>query len=200
MQHVVWPINSKTESAEGRGRYPQDVCRAVKVGLEKQLKRDQMEIRMIASMMIEGMSIPDHLCRKWDRYQNEHEEEAMKVEDAMLAAMDERWNENESFPDHVNGGYLDPVKVRKARDEEMEFVHKYKIYEKVSLKSSKGKKIIRVRWVDTNKGTGKEEDNYRSRLVAMDKSEPELLVFLGHATIGGHEAHHVMGGFKGGIR
>ena len=156
IKHVVRPNN------------PQDVCRAVKVGLEKQLKRDQMEIRMIASMMIEGMSIPDHLCRKWDRYQNEHEEEAMKVEDAMLAAMDERWNENESFPDHVNGGYLDPVKVRKARDEEMEFVHKYKIYEKVSLKSSKGKKIIRVRWVDTNKGAGKEEDNYRSRLVAME--------------------------------
>ena len=146
----------------------EDLCRAIRRGIRKQLENDQVEVRMISSMMIEGLDVPDHMCRKWDKYQRENEEEAMKVERRMIAAMDEKWNDQKRYPDHVNGGYLDPEKVRKARQEEMEYVRRYKIYEKVSRDASRGKKIIKTRWVDTDKGAGTGTENYRCRLVAME--------------------------------
>jgi hypothetical protein len=51
----------------------------------------------------------------------------------------------------------------------MEFVRKTPVYQKVSrsVPRSMGVNIIRVRWVDTNKGT-EEAPNLRSRLVAME--------------------------------
>ena len=47
----------------------EDLCRAIRRGIRKQLENDQVEVRMISSMMIEGLDVPDHMCRKWDKYQ-----------------------------------------------------------------------------------------------------------------------------------
>ena len=81
--------------------------------------------------------------------------------------------------DDVNNCKLDPLKVRKAREEEMEYFRRMQVYRKVPIQRRKdetGKLPIKVRWVDTNK---QDESNpkYRSRLVAKDfkkHSDPEL--------------------------
>ena len=65
---------------------------------------------------------------------------------------------------------MDPGKVKEARDEEMKFLKKEKVYEKCDIKdciNKTGRSPTSVRWVDVNKGT-EEKPNYRSRLVARD--------------------------------
>ena len=63
----------------------------------------------------------------------------------------------------------EPKRVRDARSEELQFVKKTPVYKKVFRceAEEQGCKIIKVRWVDTNKGTA-EEPNIRSRLIAME--------------------------------
>jgi hypothetical protein len=61
--------------------------------------------------------------------------------------------------------------VVEARAKEMEYVHKMRVYDKVDRETadweSGGKRPIRLRWVDTNKGSPG-QPNVRSRLVAME--------------------------------
>ena len=68
----------------------------------------------------------------------------------------------EEFFDSVNGGYLDAVKVRAARQEEIDWVKSSDLYDVVP-RSEATEKPIDLRWVDTDKG-----DTYRSRLVLRD--------------------------------
>ena len=72
--------------------------------------------------------------------------------------------------DDVSGTNLDPVKVKQARREEMDYIRKLGVYRKVSISKClqmTGKKPIQVRWIDVNKRDD-ENPNYRSRLVAKD--------------------------------
>jgi len=85
------------------------------------------------------------------------------------------------FWDHVNGGCLNTEMVRKAREEELEWVRKAELYEVVPRQTclqETGKQPVTLRWVDTNKGDD-QKPNYRSRLVMRDikakKTEGERL-------------------------
>ena len=82
--------------------------------------------------------------------------------------------------DDVKGGWLIESTVRKARADEMEYVRKRGVYERrpyAEAKARTGKSPIRLRWVDTNKGT-ESEPNYRSRIVAMEiKRDSRLDLF-----------------------
>ena len=72
--------------------------------------------------------------------------------------------------DDAKGGWLDPVLVRKAREEEMQYVKKHAVYEKVPMTQcwkETGKNPIKTGWADTNKGTS-ECPNIRSRWVAKE--------------------------------
>ena len=72
--------------------------------------------------------------------------------------------------DDAKGGWLDPVLVRKAREEEMQYVKKHVVYEKVPISQcwkETGKNPIKTGWADTNKGTS-ECPNIRSRWVAKE--------------------------------
>merc|ERR1712051_754601 len=73
--------------------------------------------------------------------------------------------------DDVKGGALDPVLVKAARDKELRYVHDMGIYEYWSasdaLKRS-GKRPLRLKWIDTDKGGG----NLRSRLVCTEVRRP----------------------------
>ncbi len=63
--------------------------------------------------------------------------------------------EDEEFWDNTSGQPLDPSLVRKARIEEMEEVRKHTVYHKVPLEKcweATGKRPMKVRWVDLNKG------------------------------------------------
>ena len=70
----------------------------------------------------------------------------------------------------VRGGWLNKEMVIEARREEMGYVKRRHVYDRVPWSQAKertGKNPIKLRWVDTNKGTDK-EPLYRSRLVAME--------------------------------
>ena len=79
--------------------------------------------------------------------------------------------------DDVRGGWLIESMVSDARKEEMEFVRRRGVYERRPYEEAKqrtGKAPIRLRWVDTNKGTP-EVPNYRSRIVAMEVKKDNRL-------------------------
>ena len=72
--------------------------------------------------------------------------------------------------DGVSGAELHPEKVRKARAEEVEFVRKMRLYDKVLISQcyqKTGRAPITVRWIDINKGDN-QSPNYRSRLAARE--------------------------------
>ena len=75
----------------------------------------------------------------------------------------------EKVYDSVSGEELPAELVKKARDEEIEWVRKIQLYDKVPRAEAKarGAKIITVRWVDHNKGDP-DKYNVRSRLVARE--------------------------------
>ena len=68
--------------------------------------------------------------------------------------------------DDVTGEELDANLVKAARATEMEYFRSKKVYFKVPRSQVCGK-IIRVRWVSTNKGDSS-SPNYRSMPVAME--------------------------------
>ena len=78
--------------------------------------------------------------------------------------------------DDVKGGWLDPIFVRKAREEEMQYVKKHAVYEKVPMSQcwkETRKNPIKTGWADTNKGTS-ECPNIRSGWVAKNTTRPDL--------------------------
>ena len=79
--------------------------------------------------------------------------------------------------DDVSGVSLDSEKVKAARDEEVTWLNKKNVYQKITRQEAlqRGLRIIRVRWIDVNK-RDQEKPKYRSRLVAMEfKSEDKEL-------------------------
>ena len=83
----------------------------------------------------------------------------------------------ERFWDHLNGGELDAHEVRKARQLEVDYLNKIRVFERVPYEVAKArmrKEPIKVRWVDTLKGSG----IHRSRLVAaLDPSMKDSQFF-----------------------
>ena len=80
---------------------------------------------------------------------------------------DNQWIE---FGDDISGKPLNGQSVRKARDKEVEYIRKSKLYDIVPLSDcfrDTGKKPIAGRWVDINKGDLINEI-VRSRWVAKD--------------------------------
>ena len=59
---------------------------------------------------------------------------------------DECKNDEESYVDDVNGGFLDPEMVREARVEKMQ------VYCRVPVSGCGSHKVIKTRWVDTKEG------------------------------------------------
>ena len=74
--------------------------------------------------------------------------------------------------DDVSGVELDKTMVKKAREEEMRYIKEKKVYDKISREEANkmGAKVIKVRWIDINKGDEK-TPKYRSRLVAKEFRE-----------------------------
>ena len=66
--------------------------------------------------------------------------------------LDECENGEESHVDDVNGGFLDPEMVREARVEELAGYLEMQVYCRVPVAEIGSHKVIKPRWVDTNKG------------------------------------------------
>ena len=73
----------------------------------------------------------------------------------------------EAFYDDVSGKMLPAKLVKKARQEESEFLRSFPVYVKVPEKEAKGKTRVSVRWCDVNKGD-LEAMEIRSRLVGRE--------------------------------
>ena len=90
--------------------------------------------------------------------------------------------------DDAKGGWLDPVLVRKAREEEMQYVKKHAVYEKVPMSQcwkETVKNPIKTGWADTNKGTS-ECPNIRSRWIAKEyNTGPRPDLFSATSTLEG---------------
>ena len=81
--------------------------------------------------------------------------------------LDECENGEESYIDDVNGGFLDPEMVREARVEELAGYLKMQVYCRVPVAEIGSHKVIKTRWVDTNKGDERSPE-IRCRLVAKE--------------------------------
>ena len=84
----------------------------------------------------------------------------------------DRNGEDEQAWDDVKGGILNREEVRKARTEEVEYMKKLGLWEVVPREQAEAKRVVSVKWVDTDKGT-KESSLIRSRLVARDFRVPD---------------------------
>ena len=89
-------------------------------------------------------------------------------------------DEEEMAWDDVKGMPLDAKAVKAARKEEVTYVRKMRIYERVKRSDviAAGHQLIKVWWIDTSKGDDI-HPNMRSRLVAkdfnfLDKDRSEL--------------------------
>ena len=79
---------------------------------------------------------------------------------------EEEWK---AYWDDISGEKMDSDLTKAARAEEVEGIHKMKVYQKVPISmclDETGKRPIGSRWVDTNKGD-KSKPQIRSRLVAQ---------------------------------
>ena len=150
------------------------LSRAISRGLAKQFDEDHlgMEMNRTAAQRATKERI-GALCKTVGENDAEVcELSALTHEDPI------RW-QSTAYWDDAKGGWLDPELVAKARAEEMEYIHKHKVYIKVSKEEcirNTGKPPIKTRWVDTNKGS-QEEPNVRSRWVAQDfrrEARPDL--------------------------
>ena len=67
---------------------------------------------------------------------------------------------------------MDKAMVQKGRMEDIDYFHQKEVYEKISRAEAKkrGIKVVKVRWIDINKGDEK-VPKYRSRLVAKEFKE-----------------------------
>ena len=65
--------------------------------------------------------------------------------------LDECESVEESYVDDVNGGFLDPEMVREARVEELAGYLKMQVYCRVPVAEIGSHKVIKTRWVDTDK-------------------------------------------------
>ena len=80
---------------------------------------------------------------------------------------DECENDEESYVDDVNGGFLDPEMVSGARVEELAGYLKMRVYCRVPVAECGSHRVIQTKWVDSNKGD-KRSPEMRCRLVAKE--------------------------------
>ena len=95
---------------------------------------------------------------------------ANKLKEAYQTVEEEDDDMTEAAWDDAPGASLNPREVKRARREEIEYVHKMSVYNKVQVVEvyqTTRKGPMSVRWIDVDKGDV-ERPNYRSRLVARE--------------------------------
>ena len=155
LHHHIRLEGGRTKQAQV---YPRELCEAICKGLQEQIKADEvgqfllMESTNEATTSRELLHIAKELTKRYRR-----------VEEFDDATLEVAW-------DDVSGAELDLKQVRKARAEEVEYIHKTHVYDKEMLEECYQticKLFITVRWIDINKGDN-QSPSYRSRLVARE--------------------------------
>ena len=92
--------------------------------------------------------------------------ESMSDEVSEISDIEEPWK---NYCDDISGKELNPSLVRAAREEELKVVDEMGAWEVRTIAEClevTGKKPVKVRWVDVNKGDD-ESPNVRCRIVAQ---------------------------------
>ena len=91
--------------------------------------------------------------------------------------------EAEPIIDDASGAILDPEAVKKAREEELKWIRGEQVYERVPAELAQGHQLLRVKWVDINKGDA-DHVRIRSRLVAREikRAKPKEMQLGGSDT------------------
>ena len=177
-QHVHIALDEgRAKAAE---RYPPGLVRAIITGLKNQIKEDGkslIDTRPVSSLQLRKVLTEFGSPPHW--VDNQHsdgvDEEITKMElNALRVKNGEAWAVND-----VSGSALDPTSVKAARALELEYFHIMKVYTKVPRSVARGKKIIKTRWIDINKGD-EANPNMRSRLVGKefaDGIDPSLYAY-----------------------
>ena len=153
-QHVVL-TNGRAKAAQ---EHPPELCREICKGIQEQIQVDRAG-EFLIGIVDKGCGANSKQLLQAQRELQERYKIIEDDDDHMMEAFDD-----------VSGARLDPETVRRARQEEIEYVRKMGLYIKVPIGECKreiGKNPVTVRWVDINKGDGI-SPNYRSRLVARE--------------------------------
>ena len=101
--------------------------------------------------------------------------------------------------DDAKGGWLDPVFVPKAREEEMQYVKKHSVYEKVSMSQcwkETGKNPIKTGWADTKKGNFRVSEHKISMGREGIQHWTQARLVQRNITSGGSEVRHLRSSVK----
>ena len=84
-------------------------------------------------------------------------------------------NEEEEAWDDIDGKFLNPAKVKIARNKEIGYVREKGVYVRMKRTEAnkRGIRVVGTRWIDHNKGDEDNED-IRSRLVAKDFNQSKM--------------------------
>ena len=149
---AIWGVRAREAQV-----YPPALCKAVAEGIQAQKMVDETNL---CGLDLCELGIADDdiamIGTNAPRFDGQHDKDDMKQ-------VWEAW-------DDVTGKELKPELVQAARGQEMEYVSRMDVYDVVSVAdciSATGKRPIRSRWVDINKGDDL-KPNYRSRWVAQE--------------------------------
>ena len=133
--------------------YTPQLCRAIVDGVADQLREDATQWeQQISSLILE---------------------DSVQGVDLDILECEEAPETSISASDDISGESLDPERVQRARQEEMQYLWDRKVYEYGSIRECKealGRGPLGLKWIDTvkaAKGPG-EDRRYRSRLVATE--------------------------------
>lgn len=146
--------------AKGTEVYPPGLCKAICRGLIKERLRQAQQLSVVAEVQPSRRPGPNP-----NDYHENEEEEIRRLTDQ---------RENAAYDD-ITGMPLDRKKVQDARREEIDYVHKKQVWEKITRAEAmrRGIKIIKTRWIDINKGDD-QKPVYRSRFVAKEFNTGEV--------------------------
>ena len=156
-------IHEHVQLDGGRARaaqvYPPEFCRTVCRGLIKQMEVDRNGQFLLGNIEYNENYISKELLHT-----------AKQMEKTYKIGEGEDPEEMEIAWDDVSGAELDPGKVRKAREEEIQYVRIMGLYETVPISecyNTTGRAPTTTRWIDIYKGDNVNV-NYRSRLEARE--------------------------------
>ena len=133
--------------------YPEPLCRAICVGLIREMKKATQQLRSLMTIKHDTKITEEYVDTK----------EGKKKRGVSHAEDEEEYRM--AFDD-LTGEELPAKEVRKARLQEVKYIEDKQVWRKMSRREAqrRGIKRVAVRWIDINKGDAR-NPLYRSRLV-----------------------------------
>ena len=132
---------------------PDKLCKEICLGIKEQIQRDRNAQYLLANVQMDNNTTSNELLRETKKLKNTHK----TIEEEDRCDNEEIWGDVSSAP-------LEPQEIKRAKREEIEYVHKMTLYDKVFINEAHQqtrKGPISFKWFDIHKGD-KECPNYKS--------------------------------------